>query len=201
MECGDVQKNLPAYMEGMISSEEKVVIDEHLKTCQKCKESLSDLKKTVEHLQNLEEIEPPQWLTQKIMMSVRSEAEARKRILQRLFYPLHIKLPVEAVATILVAVATIYVFKTIQPEGELAKAPPARVIPRTVLGKKEKPPALDEAKPLPAKPTEQFMLAEEREIPADNSLEAPKTPTRRAKRDKVLPSAGVGKKAKPYHTN
>ena len=194
MECTDIQEKLSAYMEGMISSEEKVLIDEHLKACQKCNESLAELKKTLEYVRNLEEIEPPPWLTQKVMMSVRSEAEARRGILQRLFYPLHIKLPIEALATIVVAVATIYVFKTIQPEVELAKAPPAEVTPRTVLQEKEKIPALDEAQSLPAKPAEQFTLAEERETPTGKSREAPKAPTRVAKRDKVLPSAGVVKK-------
>ena len=194
MECTDIQEKLSAYMEGMISSEEKVLIDEHLKACQKCNESLAELKKTLEYVRNLEEIEPPPWLTQKVMMSVRSEAEARRGILQRLFYPLHIKLPIEALATIVVAVATIYVFKTIQPEVELAKAPPAKVTPRTVLQEKEETPALDEAKPLPAEPAEQFTLAEERETPTGKSREAPKAPTRVAKRDKVLPSAGVVKK-------
>jgi hypothetical protein len=199
MECTDIQEKLSAYMEGMISSEEKVLFDEHLKMCRKCNESLAELKKTLEYVRNLDEIEPPPWLTKKVMMSVRSEAEARRGILQRLFYPLHIKLPIEALATIVVAVATIYVFKTIQPEVDLAKAPPAKVTTRNVLQEKEETPALDEAKPLPVKPAEQFMFAEEREIPAGKPREAPKASTRIAKRDKVLPSAGVVKKGELKH--
>ncbi|MFX0202155.1 MAG: DUF2275 domain-containing protein [Candidatus Hodarchaeota archaeon] len=194
MECTDIQEKLSAYMEGMISPEEKVLFDEHLKMCRKCNESLAELKKTLEYVRNLEEIEPPPWLTKKVMTSVRSEAEARRGILQRLFYPLHIKLPIEALATIVMAVVTIYVFKTIQPEVELAKAPPAKVTARTVLQEKKETPALDEAKPLPAEPAEQFMLAEEKEIPVGKHVKAPTAPAKVAKRDKVLPSAGVVKK-------
>ncbi|TET59734.1 DUF2275 domain-containing protein, partial [Candidatus Aerophobetes bacterium] len=175
---------------GMISSGEKVVIDEHLMTCQKCNESLADLKKTLEYVRNLEEIEPPPWLTQKVMINVRSEAAPKRGIFQTLFHPLHIKLPIEALATILIAVATIYVFKTTQPEMKRAKEPPAEAT-RMLVQEKEKTFALDETKPLPAKPAEQFMLAEEQEISAGKSLEAPKAPARVAKRDKVVPSAGV----------
>ena len=189
MECSDIQEKLSAYLEDIIPSEEKGIIDEHLRACQKCNESLADLKKTLEYVQNLEEIEPPPWLTQKVMASVRLEAEAKRGIFQRLFHPLHIKLPIEALATILIAVATIYVFKTIQPEMKRAKEPPAEVLSRIPL--KEKTSALDEAKPLPAKPAEQFMLAEEQEISAGKSVEAPKAPARVKKRDKVAPSSSV----------
>jgi hypothetical protein len=191
MECSDIQEKLSAYLEGIVPSEEKIFINEHLKECQQCNESLADLKKTLEYVQNLEEIEPPPWLTQKVMTSVRLEAEAKRGIFQRLFQPLHIKLPIEALATILVAVTTIYLFKTIQPEMDRAKEPPAETITRMLVQEKEKTSALDEAKPLPAKPAEEFMLAEEREISAGKSVEAPRAPGRVAKRDRVAPSEGV----------
>ena len=189
MECGDIQQRLSAFIEGFISSEEKGVIEEHLKACQKCSESLADLKKSLEYVQNLEEIEPPPWLKQRVMARVKSEAEAKRGILQRLFYPLHIKLPIEALAAIFMVVTTIYVYKTIQPELELAKAPSKGVRPRILLAEKEKAPALDEGKPVPAKPTEQFMIVEE-EILANNHLE-PKAPARVAKREEGVPSTGT----------
>jgi hypothetical protein len=123
MKCNDIQQNLSAYVEGIIPSEEKMIIDEHLKSCVKCYESLADLKKTIAHIHNLEDVEPPAWLTQKVMARIKAEAEPKKGILQKLFYPLHIKLPIEAVAATLVAVLTIYIFKTMQPEMKLAQAP------------------------------------------------------------------------------
>lgn len=191
MECSDIQEKLSAYLEGSVPSEEKVFIDEHIKECQQCNESLADLKKTLEYVQGLEEIEPPSWLTQKVMTSVRLEAEARRGMFQRLFHPLHIKLPIEALATILVAVATIYLFKAIQPEMDRAKEPPVKTRTRMLAQEKEKTSALDEVKPLPAKPAEEFMLAEEREISAGKSVEAPRAPARVAKRDRVATSEGV----------
>ena len=190
MECSDIQQRLSAYIEDIISSEEKGLIEEHLKSCQQCNESLGDLKKTLEYVQNLEEIEPPPWLKQKVVARVRSEAEAKRGIFQRLFYPLHIKLPIEALAAILIAITTVYIFKTVQPELELAKAPSEEVRPRILLAEKEKAPAIDEGKPVPAKPTEKFMIAEEQEISVGNYAE-PKAPARVAKREKARPSAGA----------
>jgi hypothetical protein len=190
MECSDIQEKLSAYVEGIVSSEEEMLIDEHLKACQQCSRSLADLKKTLEYVQGLEEIEPPPWLTQKVMARVRSEAQQKRGIFQRLFYPLHIKLPIEALAAILIAITTVYVFKTVQPEMELAKAPSEEVGPRILLAEKEKTPALDEGKPLPAKPAEKFMIAEEQEISVGKYAE-PKAPATVAKREKARPSAGA----------
>lgn len=130
MECSNIQEKLSAYIENIISYEEKLLIEEHLKSCRKCSESLAELRKTIKHVQNLEEIEPPQWLTQKIMARIRSEAvatrfraEPKKGVFQKLFYPLHIKLPIEAFAAIAIVITAVYIFKTIQPEMKVVQAP------------------------------------------------------------------------------
>ena len=130
MECSNIQEKLSAYIENIISYEEKLLIEEHLKSCRKCSKSLSELRKTVKYVQSLEEIEPPQWLTQKIMARIRSEvgatrfrAEPKKGVFQKLFYPLHIKLPIEAFATIAIVITAVYIFKTIQPEMKVVQAP------------------------------------------------------------------------------
>ena len=122
MECNDIQEKLSDYMEAVLSAEDKVLIDEHLKGCQKCREALADLKMTMEHIQSLDEVQPPAWLTQRVMARIREEAEAKKGILHRLFYPPHIKLPIEAVAVIAIALVSVYIFKAMQPEMQLAKA-------------------------------------------------------------------------------
>lgn len=167
MECHDIREKLSAYIEGLISSEEKLRIDEHLKACQHCSESLADLKKTLEYVRNLEEVEPPPWLSGKVMATVRSEAEQKRGILQRLFYPLHVKLPIEALAAIFIVITTVYVFKTMQPEMKLAKAPSEAVRLRGLSEEAEK------------------------EIPAGKYAEPARVPARVAKREAAQPSAGA----------
>src|SRR4030065_1792104 len=123
MNCQDIQQKLSAYVEGILHPEEKILVDEHRTSCQKCNESLSDLRKTINYVHTLKDIEPPPWLTQKVMAKIKTEAKPKKWILQKLFYPLHIKLPIEAVAAIFIAVTALYIFKNIQPEIKLARAP------------------------------------------------------------------------------
>ena len=47
-------------------------------------------------------------MTQKIMAKVRAEAEEKKTIFQRLFYPLTVKLPIQAIAVLFLAVTGFY---------------------------------------------------------------------------------------------
>jgi hypothetical protein len=121
--CAQITEQLSAYLDGIMTAEEKRLIEEHLSTCEHCSLSLSELIKTQETLHNLEEVEPPPWFTQKIMNRVREEAEPKKGLLQRLFYPLHIKLPVEALATCLVVVLALFVYKNTEPEMKALHEP------------------------------------------------------------------------------
>jgi hypothetical protein len=116
MECDNIKEKLSAYIEGLSPAEEKAKIEEHLKSCQECRTSLADLEKTVSYVKSLEDIEPPDWLSQKVMTRVREEVTPKEGILHKLFYPLHVKLPIQAIATVLIAVSAFYIFKTMQPE-------------------------------------------------------------------------------------
>jgi hypothetical protein len=186
MECSEVQKRLSAYIEKAVSPEQKALIDAHLKGCTQCKRALADLKKAIRYVQGLEEVEPPAWLTQQVMARVRSEAEAKGGIFKKIFYPFHIKLPLEAVALILVAVGAIYVFKTVQPEMKLAQAPIEQeeaAPPQFAPGKGEVHDA--------AEPAEQFEDIDKEKARGRKAVGLAKAPVDRAKREEAAPSAGV----------
>jgi hypothetical protein len=123
IKCAQCTEQLSTYLDGIITAEEKRLIEEHLSTCEHCRLSLSELIKTQETLHNLEEVEPPPWFTQKIMNRVREEAESRKGLLQRLFYPFHIKIPVGTLATCLVVVLALLVYKNTGPEIKVLHEP------------------------------------------------------------------------------
>ena len=72
--CNQIQELLSLFLEGETSPEETRHITEHLSSCQECKKALEELKKTVELVKNLDEVEPPPFFTQKIMAHVREEA-------------------------------------------------------------------------------------------------------------------------------
>ena len=125
MKHADIRQKLSAYLDGAVTPEERVKIEEHLRSCRICSVALVELKKTVSHVKDLEELEPPAWMTQKIMARVKLEAERETGFFRRLFFPLHIKLPIEAITLVLVTVTGYLVFRTAQPDMQLVE-PPAR---------------------------------------------------------------------------
>jgi hypothetical protein len=182
MQCSDVREKLSAYIEGIVSPEEKQLIDEHLKVCERCSDSLADLRKAHELVRNLEEVEPPPWLTQKVMARVRSETPLKRGVLQKIFYPLHIKLPIEALAVIFVAFMSVHVYRTMQPEMKLTEAPLEEVKPRALSEKKEEMRAADRGKP-----TAQVMVAEKRA----KHRAGYRSPARAVEPEPAAPSAGA----------
>ncbi len=158
MECHDIRKNLSAYQEGLVSPEDQELMDQHLASCRACSTALYELNRTGEALKNLKEVEPPPWMTQRIMARVREEAESKRGFIQKLFYPLHIKIPLEAVATVLIAVVAVYVFKAVEPEMK-GLQPPASKEP--VIARQEAP--------YPAKaPAAEKQVAREKAVPQDS---------------------------------
>src|SRR4030043_2031796 len=202
MDCHNIQKMLSSYIEGIISPEESKLIDEHLSACSKCKEALYDLEKTLEYVQNLEDVEPPEWLTQTVMTRIRSETEPRKGILQKLFHPLYIKLPIEAVAVVLIAVTALYIFKTIQPEIKPAKAP-SEVATQIPSKEKEAIPSHPSLIPPLVRGDTEGAKGGKREFEAEQALpskkpetmdkfvELPKAPSPITKQEEIRPSAGA----------
>ena len=203
MECKGTQERLSAYLEEVVSPEERKLIEGHLNSCQQCRSAFADLKKVGELLKDVEEVEPPAWLTQKIMSRVRAENERKRGVLRKLFYPLHIKVPIEAFATVLIAVIAVYVFRAVEPEMKRAQlpVPPAPIVTReeapkasqerkaeslALLGKtalKDHPPippargdeaAQKEDKPFSPQPAGETVTAKKKEAPAERSEEVTK---------------------------
>ncbi len=133
MDCRHIHERLPAYREEDVDLEEKRAIGQHLSSCQQCSRALDDLKKAGELVKRLPEVEPPAWMTQKVMARVRAEEE-KKGFVQHLFFPLRIKIPVQVFATVVIAVAAIYIFKAVEPQ---MKPVVPSVVPEQGISKEE----------------------------------------------------------------
>ena len=124
MDCKRIEEKLPAYLERALPPEEEKLIEAHVAACPNCRITLENLVQAGKLVRELEEAEPPPWLKQRVMARVREERERREGFLRRLFYPLHIKIPATALATVLIAVFAVYVFRAVEPETRyLHKAP------------------------------------------------------------------------------
>jgi hypothetical protein len=116
MTCKEIEDLLPGMIDGALPDTEKKRIEKHLESCVSCRKTLADLRLSDERVKRLEEVEPPPWLKTRIMAQVREEARRKKGILQTLFFPLHVKVPIQALATILIAFVAWNVYKTGEPE-------------------------------------------------------------------------------------
>ena len=116
MTCQEIQNLLPAFLEDLLPPEEKKSLESHLASCILCYRSLEDLKKAEHLVKGLEEVEPPPFFEQRIMARVREEAGRKQGILRKFFYPLYIKIPIQAMATVLIAVLAFYVYQKNEPE-------------------------------------------------------------------------------------
>ena len=133
MKHGAIRHKLSDYIDESITLEERAAIEEHLKTCTECSDALRELRKTIEHIQKLEEVESPAWMTQKIMAKVREDQEAKRSFWQRVLVPIFTKFPVQALAIIFLTVTAYYIFQSINPAGKYSEEPVG------TLAKKEAP--------------------------------------------------------------
>ncbi len=127
MTCKEIEDLLPGMIDGAIAETEKNRIEAHLESCASCRKAFADLRIADERVKSLEEVEPPPWLKTRVMARVREEAGRKEGILRKLFYPLHVKVPIQALATVLIAVVAWNVYKTGEPEFRQMAPPPAAV--------------------------------------------------------------------------
>lgn len=116
MICSEIENRLPAFLEELLSPEEGKSVEAHLASCNRCRRAFADLQRAQELVQGLGEVEPPPFFEQRIMSRVREESEKKPGILRKLFYPLHTKVPIQALATVLIAVLAFHVFHVGEPE-------------------------------------------------------------------------------------
>jgi hypothetical protein len=136
MEHHVMRHKLSEYIDRSVPSDEKAEIERHLKTCTVCSDALRELKKTIEHLRAVEQMEPPEWMTQKTMAKVRAEAGRKQSAFNRFFFPLRVKLPVQVFAVIFLSVLTFYITRNIRPTPNLSESPTQQT-PSSTIAKDE----------------------------------------------------------------
>jgi len=114
----DIRKLLSAYCGGDLEPAERARLEEHLAGCASCRGELADLQTALRLIRTTPEAEPPAWLAKRIMARVREQQRERRSWLQRIFFPLHVKLPIEVAALLLVCVSGYYLARNMEAELE-----------------------------------------------------------------------------------
>lgn len=123
MTCEDREKKLPAYLEGELPPGELEEIETHLSSCENCRRTLEHLKTTGHFVRSLAEVEPPPWLKQQVMTRVREAHAQRKGFWHKFFFPLQVKIPVQAFAVIVITVLAFYVYRQDEPRMRMTGIP------------------------------------------------------------------------------
>lgn len=196
MDHATAKKNLSAFLDGAVTPEEKVLLEEHLETCPECRAELRELAEAVSRLRSLGHEEPPPWLTVKVMARIRQEAGQERGLLRRLFTPFGWKLRLEAVALVFLTVTGYLVYRSVSPEmgsvvpvvgesGEQSPVPtpadkgkPAtgRDSARRPSTKGPQPPAAGRGETVQTPPAQQPTLLPQAEVPAMVPAPLPEQP-------------------------
>jgi hypothetical protein len=207
MDHDSIRHMLSEYLDGAVTPAERSQIEKHLSECRECRKYLRELEQTVQHLRNLGELEPPPWLTARIMARVREEAGREKGLLRRLLQaPLRWRIPLEAAALVFLCVTGYLIYRNVsselpqivplsgvtreEPAPATAPAPATRNLPDTERpAEAVSPPSLKAEKPeagsVPLTLPEEEPYAESRQEELEPAAPSPVEVPRRAE-DKAM---------------
>jgi Putative zinc-finger len=132
MNCKQIKNDLSAYVDGELTAAHKAEIDAHLNGCFQCQARVAELRKLAEGVAALPQIQPaPQFLGD-VKEKLRAGEIERVSWTDVLFRPFWLKVPVEALALIAVALT---ILTLTQPRAKhnapqlaaLRKAEPAKI--------------------------------------------------------------------------
>ncbi len=106
MDCNEVRRKLSSYIDGMLDESETEDIRRHLELCSGCSEALGSMRRVISFMKTMDDRAAPSDFLAKLNTRLEEERPGGG-ILRRLFYPLHIKLPIELAAA---AAALVLVF-------------------------------------------------------------------------------------------
>ncbi len=137
----DMQTKLAAYAGGDLDQVQRLQVEAHLAGCASCRAELADLRTALRLIRTTPEAEPPPWLATRIMARIREEEGLKRGWLQRFFFPLQVKLPLEVAALLVVCVTGYYLARTVETDlqqpvarEELPAAAPETAKPAAVPG-------------------------------------------------------------------
>jgi hypothetical protein len=118
MRCSEAHALLSAEVDDALGAGERDRLAAHLATCADCRREGERLRDTVALLRAVEPARAPAGFVDRVLGAARPVPWPR-RLLRALFLPWPVKLPLEAAATVLVAVGVVYLYQA-TPEIERA---------------------------------------------------------------------------------
>ena len=124
MDCREVKKLLIEYFDGTLDKHTKALVQKHLSACKDCSDELAGLKAYKNSLDSLETVTAPADFLEKVHERLEKRT-GLKKLLQTIFVPVQLKVPLEVAGAVAAAAAVIFVLRVqLQPRPEqIAYAP------------------------------------------------------------------------------
>jgi|GEM_PF-2203478 len=107
IECRKIRTELSAYLDGELTSAEQARVEVHLSECASCRQRLAELRRLEEGITRLPQLEPPPRFVAEVRQKIRARTDERTWV-DVMFRPLWLKLPVEVVAVVAVAMSILF---------------------------------------------------------------------------------------------
>ena len=133
MTCHDAREHFSALIDDALDASERAALGAHLATCADCRRELQRFRDTVSLMHGAAPVRAPAGFVDRVLESARPTPWPR-RLLQGLFLPWPIKLPMEAAAIVLVAVGVALVYRGSPELRQAAVQEPAAPVADQVRG-------------------------------------------------------------------
>ena len=153
MECAKIKELLSEYIDNVIDAKTKAVVEEHLKSCSGCSKELTSLKAYISDMGILKDIKAPDGFLKSVHERIDRRFEFEK-IMRKIFVPIHIKVPIEALAVAASVMLIVIVYRS-------GGSPLSRVLQTPLSGKMKVLEVQQAKKPaVPAAEDKMYNLAE-----------------------------------------
>jgi len=109
MNCDQVKAILADYLDGTATEKEKASVAAHLKKCDNCRDELRFLKKYLKAIGKYPTLQAPDDFLKRVHRGI--ERKQRGGIVRTLFFPLRVKVPLEAAALVALSLTGVLLFR------------------------------------------------------------------------------------------
>ncbi len=121
MDCRQARGLLSLFMDDALDRDTRESLQEHLLECASCRAELDSLQSLVKNVESFGMLKAPENILEKLHARTMGEdTESRlKKLLHLLFFPLHIKIPIQVVSLASVAIILLSLFHAVEPQLQL----------------------------------------------------------------------------------
>lgn len=127
MECAEIRPSLSEYLDSALDAQTMRLVEKHVLTCRKCKETLESLRSVVQELGDLHPVKPPEDFIEQLHDRM-TKRFSLKELTMRLFVPFRIKIPLQFATAAAMAVLIFFIIHTPEIEKEMADIPKLKAI-------------------------------------------------------------------------